>query len=206
MVNNLPVVVAGKSIWVMSAKSCEASCAVGCRKPVRVELRRMPLSIRTLVPPLLVVLGLPLQHPAICQIIAFPADGSLQERLAAKEVRRYTYLRTGQLLALREVSSLPAAGDLILVADDDHPAVLSLMELINHEAGPGGFIIKSINTDSRQILVITGDVPISVLYGAYRYAEHLGVGFGLTEDIIPEEETATLQAKAEGLNPIFDVA
>jgi len=126
--------------------------------------------------------------PAVCQTIVFPEDGSVQEHLAAKEVRRYVYLLTGRLLSLKEVSSIPATGDLILVAEDDDAMVVGLLKHIGHKVRPGGFIIKTVNADSRQILVIAGEDPVSTLYGAYRFAEHLGVGFALTEDIIPDKK------------------
>jgi len=121
-------------------------------------------------------------------MIVYPADSSLQESIAAKEVRRYVYLRTGQKLALKTANTVPENEDLILIADDDNKMVESLRDYLGHRTNPGGFIIKTVKRDSRQILVITGHDSISTLYGAYRFAEHLGVGFSLTRDVIPDKQ------------------
>jgi len=48
--------------------------------------------------------------------IVYPVDRTPNELLAAKEVRRYIYLRSGQLLDVKAVTSLPVSGGLIVVA------------------------------------------------------------------------------------------
>ena len=122
------------------------------------------------------------------QTIVYPADSSLQELIAAKEVRRYIYLRTGQKLPLKKTNSIPENEDLILIADDDNQMVESLRDSLSHKTNPGGFIIKTVKKNSRQILIITGYDSISTLYGAYRFAEHIGVGFSLIRDVIPDKK------------------
>jgi hypothetical protein len=128
------------------------------------------------------------------------------EELAAKEVRRYIYVRTDDLLAVEGVTSLPGSGDLILVANDDNPMVESLRGLINHSTNPQGFIIKTVNSGGRDILVITGNDSAATLHGAYRYAEHLGVGFDLAGDAIPD---AKISLDITGLDevgePLFEI-
>ena len=119
------------------------------------------------------------------QIIVYPGNRSDQERLAAKEVRRFVYLRTGQLLPAKEVSSIPDSGDLILVANATNPFVKNVT---NVNAPEGGFFIKYESNNDRNILVISGNNATSTLYGAYRFAEHLGVGFSLTRDVIPDKK------------------
>ena len=116
---------------------------------------------------------------AISQTIVYPSNGSNTELFAAKEVRRYIYLRTDQKLKVQGVTSLPSSGDLILVANDNNVMVNSLRVLINHTTAPGGIILKSFNSAGRTILVITGSNSESTLIAAYRFAEHLGVGFDL---------------------------
>ncbi|MHC4438314.1 MAG: alpha-glucuronidase family glycosyl hydrolase [Planctomycetota bacterium] len=122
------------------------------------------------------------------QTIVYPADSSLQELIAAKEVRRYIYLRTGQKLTLSKDNTIPENVDLILVANIDNKILESLRDSLNYKINPDGFIIKTINQNSRQILVITGYDSTSTLYGAYRYSEHLGVGFSLIRDVIPDKK------------------
>jgi len=120
------------------------------------------------------------------QTIIYPDDGSDLELLAAKEVRRYIYLRTDQLLSLQSATSIPENGDLILVATDNNSMVESLRGLLNHETADGGIIIKTVSEGGRDILVITGDDDNATLHAAYRYAEHLGVFFDLAGDVIPD--------------------
>jgi alpha-glucuronidase len=128
-------------------------------------------------------------QPAFGQTIVYPEDGSLQELIAAKEVCRYIYLRTGQKLPLKKITSIPETGDLILIAEDDNKMVESLTDPLNHKTNPGGFIIKTVQMNSRQIFIITGYDPIATLYGAYRFAEHLGMGFGLIRDKLGRAST-----------------
>ncbi|MFO7934387.1 MAG: hypothetical protein R6U78_09925 [Bacteroidales bacterium] len=118
--------------------------------------------------------------------IVYPLNSTFAEILAAKEIRRYVYLRTNQLLKIVETSGLPGSGDIILVATDNHPMVKSLRGSINDTAPWSGFIIKSIQSGNRQILVISGYDCQAVVYGAYRFAEHLGISFDLAGDIIPD--------------------
>lgn len=121
--------------------------------------------------------------------IVYPAGASNQLQLAAKEVRRYIYLRSRQLLPIEEVVSLPTGGSLILVSIDSDPMVEALRTPINHSAPSGGFIIKSVSDGGRQVLVITGHDDTATLHGVYRFAEHLGVRFDLSGDIIPDTQT-----------------
>lgn len=100
------------------------------------------------------------------QTIVYPADSYIQELLAAKEVRRYVYLRTAQKLPMKRNISLPENGELILIADDDNNMVASLRDSLSHKINQGGFIIKTAKKNSRQILIITDYDSISTLYGA----------------------------------------
>jgi hypothetical protein len=118
------------------------------------------------------------------QIIVYPGKGSDLEKLAAKEVRRYIYLRTNQLLSVQDASSIPDNGDFILVAEDTNPMV---DYITSFNAPTGGFFIKSESNKGRNILVIAGDDAVSTLYGAYRFAEKLGCRFYLHGDVIPDK-------------------
>ena len=153
---------------------------------------------------LLVLIVVLLCQQAISQTIVYPTGGSDQELLAAKEVRRYIYVRTDQKLDLQGVTSLPGSGDLILVANDDNSMVGSLRSLINHTTNPDGFIIKTVSSGGRDILVITGNDSATTLKAAYRYAEHLGVGFGLAGDAIPDAKiTLDITGLDEVGEPLF---
>ena len=140
----------------------------------------------------------PIQHedPTLASPLALPGDAStvtlvtppgatLPEVLAAKEVRRYLYLRTGELLPLITADALPE-GDVIVIAAQSASLVADLDTAIGYTNPPGGFLIKSVEQAGRTVLVITGAEPDATLHGAYRFAEHLGVGFGLEGDILPD--------------------
>jgi len=150
------------------------------------------------------------------QTIVYPSNGSKTELFAAKEVRRYLYLRTDQKLTIQGVTSIPSSGDIILVANDDNDMVNSLRSQINHTTATGGIIIKSINSGGRTILVITGNNSESTLIAAYRFAEHLGVGFDLAGDAIPDakiplsltgfDEAGERRFETTGILPFHDFA
>jgi len=122
--------------------------------------------------------------------IIYPANSSDLELLSAKEVRRYIYLSTNKLLNLQKKTSLPENGDLILVAKDTSTMVEGLREQLNYKTSDGEIMIKTIRENERTILVVTGNNDESLLHAAYRYAEHLGVFFGLAEDVIPDQKIA----------------
>ena len=127
--------------------------------------------------------------------IVGPKSPSFAERLAAKEVRRYVYLRTGRLLPLCD--ALPA-GDprgLIVVGNKDRTLVRELLidaklrETVDGLAAEQ-YVLKTIaRPDGSQVLLIAGGDSIGTLYGAYRLAEHLGVRFYMHGDVVPDEQT-----------------
>jgi len=123
-------------------------------------------------------------------LIQTTRDCTFSEQLAAKEIRKYIYQRTDTLLEIIESNYLPDKGDVILLAQDGHPLVKQLQKEIRETASRGEFIIKTIQDNNRDVLVISGFDYQAVLYGAYRFAEHLGVRYDLSGDIIPDEKIA----------------
>ena len=142
-----------------------------------------------------------------------PNGATLPEVLAAKEVRRYLYLRTGELLPLTSVDTLPA-GDVVVVGAQDATLIADLDAEIGYVNPPSGFLIKTLEQEERTVLVISGADADATLYGAYRFAERLGVGFGLEGDIIPDtyiplelaghDEVAVPLLETRGLLPFHD--
>lgn len=115
------------------------------------------------------------------QSIVVPENRPLIE-LASKEIRRYTYLRTGELLNIASDSGI--SGNQVIVATHDSPIVRRLSDV---QAPKGGFFIKSVKQKGTDVLIIAGDSDISTLYGAYRFAELLGCRFYLHGDVIPDK-------------------
>lgn len=114
-----------------------------------------------------------------------PPGASWLETLAAREVRRYVYLRTGQLLPVVEVAGvLPDAAAGIVVAEKGRPVVAALTAEEPLKAAVDGlgaehYLLKTLGPRDRPIVLVTGGDGVGTLYGAYRLAEHLGVRFYL---------------------------
>ena len=92
--------------------------------------------------------------------IVCPADAPANVKLAAKEVRRYVYLRTGELATIENHRTY--ANDRTYVSLAIDPAL-----------GAQEYRLKS----AGQSLTISGGSDVAVLYGAYALAEKLGVRF-----------------------------
>ncbi len=129
-------------------------------------------------------------------LIQCAQDAPPQVRLAAREIRRYLYLRTGQLLPIRAEKPGPAEPSFQLETDTAlQPAQYRLRTAGAH-------------------LAITGGSPLAVLYGAYAFAEKLGVRFQLDGDVLPDgriafevpqlDETHTPLFKLRGIQPFHD--
>jgi hypothetical protein len=86
-------------------------------------------------------------------------------QIAAKEIRRYVFQRTGELLPVKSKFS----GKVIAL---DVDASLEAQQYSLKTTG--------------NALTISGGSPIAVLYGAYHFAEAIGVRFYLHGDVIPD--------------------
>jgi hypothetical protein len=124
-------------------------------------------------------------------VIAAPESSSAAEALAAREVRRYLYLRTGHRVpVIRSGSKLPSADLLIVVGSKDQPVVRSAAKAEAtlgdsvHSLQAQQYLLK---TTQQGALIVGGD-GVGTLYGAYRFAEHLGVRFYLHGDVVPDEQ------------------
>ena len=116
-------------------------------------------------------------------------DASPAEKLAGREIRRYFYLRTGKLLPI--VDRLPGGGEggLIVVGAKNRPVVQALLsdaatkdavDRLAAEQCP----LKTLHRDGRPVLLVVGETA-SALYGAYRFAEQLGVASTCTATSCP---------------------
>ncbi len=145
-------------------------------------------------------------------VIVCPASASPLQQYAAKEIRRYAYLRTGQLLRIAgEASDM---SDAIVVARENVSAPLqaTFKELKAEE-----YWLKTIPCpDGRTALLVTGGSDVAMLYAAYRFAEVLGVRFYLHGDVIPDapiplavlslDERRAPLFELRGIQPFHDFA
>jgi hypothetical protein len=115
-------------------------------------------------------------------------------RLAAKEVKRYTYLANGIVPDLSEklISAKPL-GDIIVISslNEELTKELGLEKTFTdsiRRLGNDGYCLKTFLKDQHKILLITGNTDLGTLYGAYQYAEELGIRFYAHGDVVPDEQ------------------
>ena len=127
--------------------------------------------------------------------VVCPENAGPPVSLAAREVQRYTYLRTGQRLFIAH--TLPSADPAIALQVDS-------------ALGPEAYRLRT----AGRVLTISGGSDLAVLYGAYAYAENLGVRFYLHGDVVPDDrvpfalpdldETAAPAFETRGVLPFHD--
>jgi len=120
------------------------------------------------------------------------AGDTFAEKLAAREIRRYIYLRTGSLLPVAVTGTdhplaKPALGSFILIGDKDRPEISTLAIDAACKAAitgwqPQQYLLKTTVISNNKVLLVIGGDPAGTLYGAYAVAEKLGVRFYLLGD------------------------
>lgn len=108
-------------------------------------------------------------------IIVCPEDASAVQRLAAKEIRRYLYLRTDNLLPIQK--AMPTTGNAIRLK-------------INNALGMQEYALKTTGDGGHKVLTLSGGSDVAVLYGVYHYVEMMGVRFYIHGDTVPDEQIA----------------
>ena len=151
----------------------------------------------------------PGSNPAsrIPTIIAIQENATALESLAAAEVRRYAFLRTGKVLTVRKGMT---GGARIVVAKKNR----TFCGELGQDLGPQQFLMKTGTANGEPVWWIVGGDDVGTLYGAYRFAENLGVRFGLDEDVLPDQplsgdwpamdETGKPRFALRGLQPFHD--
>ena len=139
--------------------------------------------------------------------IAIRRDASELESFAANEVRRYVYLRTGKLLQVKRGVS---AGECIAVSCKN----AKFCGELGSDLKPQQFTLTTGGAGDRKIWWIVGGDGVGTLYGAYRFAESLGIRFDLDDDVLPDtpfsgdwpelNETGKPQFALRGLQPFHD--
>lgn len=129
-------------------------------------------------------------------VVAVPAEVSFGESFAAKEIRRYIYLRSGKWLPL--VEDAAASRNAIVVATSER-AIAG-----NRGTGLGrqDYLLRS---EGSTVYVIGGS-DTATLYGAYRFAEHLGIRFYMDGDVVPDERVPfSIPQLDERRSPLFEL-
>jgi hypothetical protein len=137
-------------------------------------------------------------------------ETSFAERLAAQEVRRYYYLRTGRLVPITESLDTQADGSLVVVGSKSRPAVTALLDDDGLKTAVQGlaaeqYLIRVLSLRGRPAVLIVGGDPTGTLYGAYRLAEQMGVRFYMHGDVIPDRPIPPdVDVSNESGKPLFD--
>ncbi len=173
----------------------------------RVAQRHMHVCLPGTLVVLLIALGAGKAQGAEPECIVLRKDASALERLAADEVRRYVYLRTGALLELKRDT---ASGSRIVATRND-PVFCGEL---GRDLGPQQFLLKSVTLGDDHLWWIIGGDEMGVLYGAYRFAEKLSVRFGPDDDVLPDaplsgglpemQELGKPRFDLRGLQPFHD--
>ena len=123
-------------------------------------------------------------------VIYYDKDSHALEELAAHEIRKYIYLRTGELLPFMQWErDLQVNGAAILVGSRSGEMIKNTAFEIPH-LGPDDFILKTLEGRGGKKLLVCGGSPKGTLYAAYHLAEDMGVGFYLDGDAVPDLRVA----------------
>ncbi len=139
-------------------------------------------------------------------------DGSYMEKLAAREVRRYIYVRTGALLPIVQLADAERYADgWIIVARKDRSIVRMIgrdIDVVRDslvKLDADGYLLKTFRWSDRPVSLVAGG-DAGTLYGAYRFAEHLGIRFYLHGDVVPDRKVALkLPHLDEVAKPLFEM-
>jgi hypothetical protein len=136
--------------------------------------------------------------------IIISPNASKLETLAAREIRRYVYLRTGKLLTIQAAEAIPA-GQHFVIARKDRKLVAAAGAQAQQAADALAAQQYLLKTAGPRLLVIGGD-DTGTLYGVYRLAEKLGVAFDLDQDVIPDQQVELAIPKVDEVGkPLFEL-
>ena len=145
---------------------------------------------------------------AVHSVLADPGvviskDASPTERLAAQEVRRYVYVRSGQLLPIAD--TVPAAGNIVVTRKGAANLPKEIADAARN-LGPEQYILKTTRVGTGEVAWIVGSDASGTLYGAYRFAEKMGVRFYLHGDVVPDEQASfAIPSLDETGKPLFSI-
>ena len=150
-------------------------------------MKRLNLIINRIIAGFLLVLVLQGCNKKPLAMIYIDQKADRIEALAAHEIRKYVYQRTGELLPIIEWEEKGQInGDAIIIGN--------LSQLLNPsgntlpELKPDDFILKTFSSSEGKRLLVYGGSKIGTLYAAYHYAEQSGIGFYLEGDIVPDKQ------------------
>ncbi|MFA5820366.1 MAG: alpha-glucuronidase family glycosyl hydrolase, partial [Bacteroidales bacterium] len=143
-------------------------------------------------------------------VILISEESSSVEMLSAKEIRRYIYHRTKVLPEIIRGDKMPGSiKNFIVVANKESQLLKDIYPPLAELQGDlkkDGYYLKTVQKEGQKVVIVTGNDEMGVLYGAYAFAEILGVRFYLHGDVIPDKTVKfSLPDLDEKHNPLFEL-
>ncbi len=142
--------------------------------------------------------------------ILIPRKPSPAVTLASREVRRYIYIRTGMLApVVADNQMIPRVRSVIALAPTasrllaNLPVDRRLRDSLRTMSAES-FCLHTLKTGTGSILLISGATDIATLYGAYAFAETMGIRFSAHGDDIPDGRLIwTMPVMVQWHTPLF---
>jgi len=150
-------------------------------------IKDINLRINKIIPGFLLIILLQgcVKDPIAVIYINQKADKT--EELAAIEIRKYIYQRTGELLPIIEWEGNGLInGDAIIVGNLSQ--LVKPNEFILPELESDAYILKTLASPQGKMFLVYGGSYTGTLYAAYHFAEQLGIGFYLEGDVVPDQQ------------------
>jgi hypothetical protein len=158
-------------------------------------------------------------HATESTVIQIGKITSPLEMLAAKEVCRYVYLRTGTLLQILNDDKIDDSKCNIILIANKHRQILNIIQNEKlkteiNQLAEQQYIVSTTIGSKHKVLLICGGDDCGTLYGAYRFLEELGIHFYIHGDVIPDNKiilkfpnldiTGEPQFDLRGIMPFLD--
>jgi hypothetical protein len=124
-------------------------------------------------------------------IILIQKEPTGLEQYTAKELRRYIYLRTGEMPIIISKNDVSGIKDnTIIVAKPGSKLFTGLKGKVKtyNDLTEQEYFLITFDQNGKKNLVITGGDDQGILYGAYRFLELLGIRFYLHDDVVPDKK------------------
>jgi hypothetical protein len=150
-------------------------------------------------------------QPRAEMAIVHARDASPLEVLAAREICRYIYLRTGRFLRIVPAFDLPAEFRGFVVSQKSGPLLTSLIADSGLQKSvaalePQQYLLKKIAREGREFILVAGGDSTGTLYGTYRLAEQYDIRFYLHGDVVPDRQVSlNLPNVNETGKPLFEL-
>jgi hypothetical protein len=144
-----------------------------------------------------------------CPDIVIDKNASWHDLVAAKELRRYFYLRTGGLATVDRLSSISEIRRASVILAEKGSSLLDGLadaDAVQKIAGLGAqdYLLRTVTVLSKKVILVVGGSGQAVLYGAYQLAEKTGIRFYLDGDVVPDHRLGGVDLELNEIGrPLF---